>query len=451
MRNAAFGMNRRGFLRSTAVLGSGLLAATPAAAQSAAPAPGAEKELLVGMIGLGTQGQNLLTSIVQIPGVRIKALCDIWTTYNQKESSDALDACNVEHANYADWREMLDKEKGLDAVIIATPDHRHAEQATACLQAGRHVYCETPMAHTLDAARQMVAAARASGKLLQIGLQRRSNPRYIHCCENLLREVNLLGRITAVNGQWNRPVQPDRGWPRRFALEDAALAPHGYKSMQQFRNWQWYADLSGGPLLACGTHQVDVFNWFLGAPPKSVVATGGVEFYDKKTHECYDTVLAVFEYETKQGPVRASYQVVMSNGNLGAYEKFLGAEGTMLLSEEKGLADVFREDGAPEWERWVNLDLLARSGDGAPEAGDDTSAALNVVKSVQPSLYHLPVAFEEPLHKPHLANFFNAARGREKLRCPAEEAFPATVAVFKALEAARTGRKVEITADDLKA
>ena len=79
---------------------------------------------------------------------------------------------------------MLSDEKDLDAVIIATPDFWHAEQTIACLKAGLHVYCEKEMSNTLEGARKMVQAAKQTGKLLQIGHQRRSNPRYISVLKN---------------------------------------------------------------------------------------------------------------------------------------------------------------------------------------------------------------------------------------------------------------------------
>ena len=115
---------------------------------------------------------------------------------------------------YEDYREMLDKEKGLHAVIVATPDCWHAEHTVACLKAGLHVYCEKEMSNTLAGARQMVEAARKTGKLLQIGHQRRSSPIYNFCREKLLGEAKLLGRVTAINGQWNRSVQEPLGCPK---------------------------------------------------------------------------------------------------------------------------------------------------------------------------------------------------------------------------------------------
>ena len=126
------------------------------------------------------------------------------TEYNQKRVVNSLKRFKHELNAYEDYREMLDKEKELDAVIIATPDFWHAQHAIDCLKAGKHVYCEKEMSNTLEGARSMVLAARETGKLLQIGHQRRSNPRYLHCYNKLITEAKLLGRIVTVYGQWNR-------------------------------------------------------------------------------------------------------------------------------------------------------------------------------------------------------------------------------------------------------
>ena len=118
---------------------------------------------------------------------------------------------------------MLAKEKELDVVVIATPDFWHSPHTVACLEAGKHVYCEKEMSNTLEGARAMVDAARKTGKLLQIGHQRRSNPRYLHAYEKLLREAKMLGRIVTISGQWNRAVTPDLGAPDRYTIPEARL------------------------------------------------------------------------------------------------------------------------------------------------------------------------------------------------------------------------------------
>ena len=199
-------IDRRDFLQGLAgvpVIGAFALAAlkqesfrrASRARQAAATAGGeAPAELRIALLGVGAQGSVLLNSMLKIPGLRFQAVCDIWTEYNLKRAGNLLKKYGHEAALYHDYREMLDKEKGLDAVVIATPDFWHADHTIACLQAGLHVYCEKEMSNTLEGARRMVQAARESGKLLQIGHQRRSNPRYIFCRDTLLQELQLIGR-----------------------------------------------------------------------------------------------------------------------------------------------------------------------------------------------------------------------------------------------------------------
>ena len=182
-----------------------------------APA-GKLSEISVALLGGGDQGEVLLNSMLKIPGLRFRAICDIWAEYNQKKLVNRLKKYSFAVNGYEDYREMLDKEKDLDAVVIATPDFWHARHAVDCLRAGKHVYCEKEMSNTLEGAKNMVLAARETGKLLQIGHQRRSNPRYLHCYEKLLTEAKLLGRIVTAQGQWNRSVKPDNGWPARYAI-----------------------------------------------------------------------------------------------------------------------------------------------------------------------------------------------------------------------------------------
>jgi predicted dehydrogenase len=442
------GLNRREFIKTTAATGAGLIFSPMIMAQTET----AQKtdDINVAIIGVGGQGRILLESAVKIPGVRFKALCDIWTNWNQKNQSKFLKAYNHEHNVYADYKEMLDKEKDLQAVIIATPDFVHAEQTVACLKAGLHVYCEKEMSNTLEGAKQMVAAAKETGKLLQIGHQRRSNPRYIHCYEKLIKEASILGRLTTINGQWNRSVQAPLGYPKDTAIDEATLNKNGFKSMEQFCNWRWYKGLGGGPIVDLGSHQIDIYNWFLGASPKSVVASGGTDYYDKKDHEWYDTVMAVYTYETPKGPVRAFYQTITTNSCQGYFETFMGEDGTLVISESEGRGQAYREKRAPEWDKWVKQGYLLAP----PEKKEEPEAAAGVLADVResptPEEYKLPVELKDPYHKPHLENFFNAIRGKEKLNCPAEIGYETAVTVLKVNEAVEANCKLDFKTEEFK-
>ena len=366
---------------------------------------------------------------------------------------------------------MLDKEKDLDAVIIATPDFWHAEHTVDCLKAGLHVYCEKEMSNTLEGARRMAQAAKKTGKLLQIGHQRRSNPRYIFCCENLVKGAKVLGQITAVNGQWNRSPSPGRIVPRRTEIDAKTLAKYGYKSMEQFRNWRWYKGLGGGPIVDLGSHQIDIYNWFLGINPKSVMASGCINFYDKKTHEWYDTVMAVYEYETVQGNVTAFYQTISSSGSGGYFENFMGSQGSLIISEGGNRCEIYRDKKtAPEWDKWVEGGLLYKQCECEIECIETaktkcieececpqivekkTGAFVDVRETPPPPKYDLPVAMDMKYHQPHLENFFNAiySGGGIKLNCPAEVGYETAVAVLKVNEAAETGRRLTFKPEDFK-
>ena len=422
-------------------------------AASAPPvAPAGLQEINVALIGAGAQGQVLTDAMLRIPGLRFRAVCDVWTEYNQKRVVNSLRRFKHEVTGYEDYREMLDKEKELDAVIIATPDFWHAQHTIDCLKAGKHVYCEKEMSNTLESARSMVAAARETGKLLQIGHQRRSNPRYLHCYDKLLNEAKLLGRIVTVNGQWNRAVAADLGAPDRYVIPQARLKQYGFKDMHQFRNWRWYKGLGGGPIVDLGSHQIDIYTWFLGANPTHVMASGGLLYHDPKTHEWYDTVMAVYDYETPQGPVKAYYQTQTTNGSQGYFENFMGDQGTLLISESEVnyAGQLYRDPNAPAWDD-VDPEGI-RDSPQAPggEAEENSGAVADVRESVSPDQHTVPVVLRDPYHQPHLQNFFDAVRGKAKLNCPPKVGYESAVSVLKVNEAIEAKTRLAFKPDDFK-
>ncbi|MFC1568700.1 Gfo/Idh/MocA family protein [bacterium] len=446
------GMDRRDFLQGLAtvpVLGLFGAALThemsikkKASKQVKKAIPENLQELNIALLGAGAQGQVLMDAMLKIPGLKFKAVCDIWAKYNLKRASGILKRYGHAVNKYEDFRDMLTKETDLDAVIIATPDFWHEKHTVACLEAGLHVYCEKEMSNTLDGARRMVEATRRTGKLLQIGHQRRSNPRYLHCYNHIIHETKLLGRITSVNGQWNRAVQPDLGWPEKYAIDSSTLNNYGFESMHQFRNWRWFKKLGGGPIVDLGSHQIDIYNWFLNTQPKSVIASGGTDYYGKKEHEWYDTVLAIYEYETPMGMVRAFYQTLTTNSSEGYFENFLGDQGTLHISESANRGGVYREPNAPQWDEWVRQGYLS-----APEkaGSQNANAVLDARETIAPDKHDIPLEFTDPYHQPHLENFFNAVRGMEPLNCPGEIGYETAATVLKVNEAVEKGIRLEFS------
>ena len=437
-------LTRRDFLSTSAKLGV-VLAAAPYIARGAADKA---DTINVGLIGCGEQGRILINAALKIPGLRFRAVCDIWP-YHRTYGERLLKKFSHDAQPFEDYREMLSAVPDLDAVIVATPDFMHAEHTIAALRAGKHVYCEKLMSNTVEGARSMVLAARETNKLLQIGHQRRSNPRYQHARDKLVREAKLLGRITNISGQWHRAVTDDFGFPASQKMPDAKLEQYGYANMHEFRNWRWFKRYAGGPISDLGAHQIDVYNWMLGANPRMCLASGGVDYY--KNHEWYDNAIAIYEFETKDGIVRATYQVLTTTSAGGGYhEYFMGDEGALKISENPKFTKLYREARAPEWEEFVTKQYIARpgSGEGAPApvkpwekpglkklGGPSKIATVDVRETAELSAWDIPVTLDKAIHQPHLENFFDAMRHGTKLTCPADEAFATAVTVLKVNEA----------------
>jgi predicted dehydrogenase len=439
-------LTRREFLQTTAAAGAGLMLA--GRVRSLAQSASANGKINIALVGFGAEGRVLLESLLVIEGIQLVAVVDIWD-YAREYARRYLKAMNVEVRAYENYEDLLAGEKDLQAVVVATPDFWHAPITNACLKAGLHVYCEKMMSNTIEGARSMVDTMRSTGKLLQIGHQRRSNPRYLFARSRLLEDAKICGRLTAAQAQWNRAVSADFGWPKKAAIPAEKLAQYGYTDMHQFRNWRWFKGLGGGPLSDLGAHQIDIFNWWFGITPRSVMASGGVDYY--KTHEWYDNALVIYEYAFPEGVARAMYQVQTTTSAGGGYwEMFMGDEGSLKMSEDPKLCAVYREARAPSWDAWITKNYLRAQPVLVLESPAD-AAKVDVRETAPLAAFDIPVTFNKKVHQPHLENFFNAIRGTAKLHCPADEAFASEYVIHKANEAIPLGRRIDITDEETKA
>ena len=445
-------LSRRDFLKSSASAGLGMAMAGEALTGASLSGMTQEKqkptELRVALIGAGTQGRVLIESCLRIPGIRFVAVCDIWE-YSQRYASRYLKKYGYTVNVYEDYRDMLNKEKNLDAAIVATPDWMHAEHANACLQSGLHVYCEKEMSNSLDSARTIVQTARKTGKLLQVGHQRRSNPRYIHAIDRLIHEKNILGRVNAIYAQWNRAKSDMLGWPKQYTIDQGKLENYGYASMTEFRNWRLFKKYGGGPLVDLGSHQIDLFSWVYGSNPSSVVASGGIDYY--RNWQWYDNAMTIYDFKTKEGTARAFYQVQTTTKHGGFYEVFMGENGSLQISEVPQRGNwAMRETHAPEWDSLVKLGLLKSE---APpiQKVDTKNIFLDVRVTAEAGRWPLPVEMAKPAHQPHLENFFNAILHGTPLNCPAEVAYESAVAVLKANEVIETRRFLRFQPEHFRA
>jgi len=441
-------VNRTRFMQSATALG--MLAALKARAVENAELTGKKNpdQLNIALIGAGAQGRILTESCLRIPGIRFKAICDIWN-YSQRYSERYLKKYGHEVNVYEDYRELLANEKDIDAVIVASPDWMHAEHATACMNAGYHVYCEKEMSNSLEKAASMVHTAAATGKVLQIGHQRRSNPRYIHAIEKLIHEEKLLGTVTHASAQWNRAQAEDLGWPKKYEVDAATLDKYGYNSMTEFRNWRWYKKYGGGPIVDLGSHQIDLFEWVWGVNPKSVIASGGTDFY--KHREWYDNVLCIYEYDTPEGTARAFYETLTTTGHRGFSEAFRGTQGTIEIAEvpQRGNS-ALREAHAPDWQPYADQGLI-KSVVAPIKKSTTKNVTVDVRVTAEAGAWPLPVDLTKPAHQPHLENFFNAIRYGTELNCPGEKGYETAVAVLAVNRAVASGQRIEFKPSDFHA
>lgn len=432
-------------------------------------------DINVALIGLGVQCERLMEAIFKTKmdkteGVRFKAVCDIFP-YRLKRISGQLKRGYKHDANpYENYEEMLAKEKDLQAAIIVTPDWLHAPMTIACLKAGLHVYCEKEMSNNLEEARKMVQTAQETGKLLQIGHQRRSNPRY-QVAEQLIREHKLLGKMKNINAQWNRSVDKHKvPLPKKkIWMDKAALEQYGYSSMDELKNWRWYKKFGGGPLGDLGSHQIDIFSWFLGdVKPTSVLASGGNDYYK---YEHNENVMAIYDYQTEDGSVRAFYQVLNTTGwgTYGTYyETFMGDIGSLLISEyatEKNNGWAFLEHYLEEtddavlknavlkrWNDCIRNKLIGGEYEIPEEVKDASILKIGASMPGRKAFHYHPLLRKctEYVHQPHLKNFFDAIRGKAELNCPGEVGYETAVAVLKANEAIEGGKKLNFKPEDFK-
>src|SRR5262245_23525733 len=199
---------------------------------------------------------------------------------------------------------MLQKED-IEAVVMAPPLWLHAEIASACLEAGKHVLCEKMMAWDEAGCRRMQDAARKSGKLLEIGYQRFYNPVYQAAYDGIIK-AGVLGDVYHArlawhrNGNWRRKEEPPAGFdPQRW----------GYPSWEHVLNWRLYWKYSKGLLAELASHQVNIANWFFDAVPEAVLGSGGVYRF-KDGREVEDHLYATFDYP---GGRTAVFSTIESN------------------------------------------------------------------------------------------------------------------------------------------
>jgi predicted dehydrogenase len=396
-------LSRRTFLGATAATG---LALTSARAD-------ANGRLTVGIVGPGGRGRSLLRTFFAAAKEQpadLVAVCDVWSRNRDLAAAQVRKASGKEPKVFQRLDDLLAM-PGLDAVIIATPDHQHARQLAQCLKAKKHVYCEKPFANRLDEANDALDAARSSDRVVTLGTQRRSHPQYVAAAE--LMRSGAIGSVVQVDViqnacspyRWRSPAnvkairEKDTDWKAFLAgRPERPFDPHRYIEFRLFR------DYSTGIIDQWMTHMIDTVHLLTGARfPRSVVAHGGCYAW-KDGRENGDTVHAVLDYP--EGFL-ANYSCTLANG-AGAACQVLGRQGT--LEFEVG------------WKV-----------SGAGVTGSKVQA-----KAIDPA-----AGMTGNMDVLHVIDWLACIRkGSQKTRCTAEHGYQHAVACIMADQALHTGRRV---------
>ncbi len=318
-------ITRRRFLQASAAT-----AAVAAAPRLAAQPP--SENIHFALIGAGGQGRWDAGKLLNVPGVKLTAICDI-----NPESVAAAKQIAPDARVYEDWNQLLAQEKDLQAALVALPEDTHAPASVAAMQAGLDVFCEKPMAFSLEQAREMIAARDKHQRVLQIGQQRRSNPLY-YLADRLVGKEGAIGDVLRIDAFWDRWED----WKRPLPELQKDFRPWGYPSLDHLINWRLYRKYGHGLITENGTHQMDVASWLLsGKKPQKVCGLGAIRYPDHR--ETHDICSAEYMFE---GDVIVRFTQDFHQGlNYGwSYgELLLGSEAALRITSEQEIVHYDRQ------------------------------------------------------------------------------------------------------------
>jgi predicted dehydrogenase len=298
---------------------------------------GSNEKLRIGVIGAGGRMGGLLHS-AENSGVpfEIASVCDVYTPHRDEVKTHA---CAANAATCGDYNQVLD-DKSIDAVMIATPDHWHVRIAAAALAAGKDVYLEKPVTHTLEEGETLRKAVRSGRQILQCGMQQRSWPHFRNAV-NLI-QGGALGQVTQVRTYWWQNYGTH--WPTK-PIDVAQLdwkqwlggAPDQPFSEEKYHRWRWYWNFGGGAMTDLFSHWIDVAQWAMKADEPTMALMLG----DKHVFtdwDCPDTIQAAFRYPGFD----VVYEGMMSSSVDDGGLEFRGTQATLKIN--RGGMSIVHED-----------------------------------------------------------------------------------------------------------
>eukprot|EP01093_Parvamoeba_rugata_P017404 TRINITY_DN699_c0_g2_i4.p1 TRINITY_DN699_c0_g2~~TRINITY_DN699_c0_g2_i4.p1 ORF type:complete len:450 (+),score=94.77 TRINITY_DN699_c0_g2_i4:133-1482(+) len=358
---------------------------------------GANDTINVGLVGCKGMGFSDLTSFLKISEINVIALCDVDENVLRERTADLEKAGIKKPKWYVDYRKLLEN-KDIDVVIIGTPDHWHCLQLTDALQAGKDVYCEKPIANSVQEANIMLDFVQSRDRMVQIGQWQRSQPHFVDAIKYVhsgaLGEIRLA-KAWAYQG-WMKPVPvvPDTTVPAGVDYK-MWLGPAPERAFNKNRfhfDFRWFWDYAGGLMTDWGVHLMDYALYGMKAEtPKSVMALGGKFAYPNDASETPDTLQTVYEYDGFS--ILWEHATGIDSGNYGRNHgiAFIGNNGTLVL--DRGGWEVIPEKEFQGWGKEGIPKMEAMSHDNGGLSGLDlhTQNFIEAVKSRDNSKLNAPI------------------------------------------------------------
>jgi predicted dehydrogenase len=334
-------LHRRTFLSSTA-------AATALLAAPKIHAASKTKQYRTALIGSGWWGMNILREALAAGQTKVVALCDVDSDRLELAAEEVEDLCGDQPRTYADYRELFDKAQ-VEIAIIATPDHWHALNTLAAIEAGAHIFIEKPTGHTIGESQAIVKATRAADRIVQVGLHRRIGPHHVSGMKFLKEggagEIGMVRMFVHSRGGGEQPTKnspPPENLDWDMYCGPAPLRPYNRKIHPGgFRN---YLDFANGTLGDWGVHWLDQMLWWSDQQsPRKVYSTGGrplrgepVLNAEEQTSDAPDCQIATYEFEnfTASWEHRKFAGAGPETSTVGCY--FFGDKGTFHMGWRDG-------------------------------------------------------------------------------------------------------------------
>ena len=384
--------NRREFLKHSAAV----------SAISYDRIQGANDRIRIAGLGCGGRCQYLLRTAIESGGSQLVALADVYQPRLRMAKKLAGDA-----AEFADYRKVLER-SDVDAVVIGSPDHWHVPMTIDALKAGKDVYVEKPVSHTIEEGERLKAAVAGSKNLVQVGYQQRSWEHFIEARKAV--QSGRLGKITLVLASWYQVFLAMQKPP---TLDESEIdwkawlgnAPDRPPDPWRYARWRWYWDYGGGHLTDLYSHWCDTLHWIFGLDAPLVAQAAGGK-YAVDFQDCPDTINCFYEYPGKMSIVyNGTMHCSLDGGNI-----LMRGDKAMMKLNRDGFA-IFPEGVVPtEKTIYPEPALQMRS------TRDGT--------------------------RDHVANFLDCVRSRKQPNAPVEEAVGAANACHIGNLAYRRGKRM---------